>query len=89
MAWPKRGTRTPILHDGPFLWPYDSHRLWCSDDGFTVGKSGRPFVLFIEPFPFALEIRPRHVANALRWALPQGWTPSRGRPAMSYKVETE
>lgn len=61
-----------------FLWHYDACCLWCSDDVFTVGRSGAPHVLFIDPFPWNFEIRPANIAAAIRWALSTGWTPDLG-----------
>jgi hypothetical protein len=80
MAWPKRGTRKIVVDGEDFFWHYDACCPWCSDDVFTAGKSGAPYVLFIDPFPFApaFELGPRAVAEAIRWARANGWTAESG-----------
>ena len=90
MAWPKKGTRRIFIDGEEFLWHYDACCPWCSDDVFTAGKSGAPFVLFIDPFPYAAEIGPRYVANAIKWAQLNGWSPEIGSTkAMSINSNTE
>ena len=61
-----------------FVWHYDAHCPWCSNDVFTAGRQGQPHVLFIDPFPWGFELRPKSVAEAIRWAFRQGWTPEAG-----------
>ncbi|WP_157496531.1 hypothetical protein [Hahella ganghwensis] len=78
MTWPKRGTRKIVIEGDEFLWHYDACCPWCSDDVFTAGKSGKPFVLFIDPFPYAVEIGPGYVTKAIKWAQSQGWSPETG-----------
>jgi hypothetical protein len=78
MAWPKRGTRTIVVDGEPFAWHYDAHCVLCSDDVVTAGKQGSPHYLFIDPYPWGMEIRPRGVADAIRWARSEGWTAEHG-----------
>ncbi|WP_223788198.1 hypothetical protein [Marinicella meishanensis] len=78
MAWPKKGTRKIVVDNEAFLWHYDAHCPWCSDDVFTAGKAGKPFVLFIDPFPWVAEMGPKYVAKAIRWARANGWSSSGG-----------
>lgn len=78
MAWPKKGTRKIVIDGDEFLWHYDACCPWCSDDVFTAGKSGYPYVLFIDPFPYAAEIGPGYVARAIKWAISKGWSPLNG-----------
>ncbi len=78
MAWPKRGTRKIVVDQEEFVWHYDAHCPYCSDDVFTAGKEGAPFVLFIDPLAWAFEIRPRSVAAAIRWARKGGWSAEEG-----------
>ncbi|MBX2848361.1 MAG: hypothetical protein KTR16_08575 [Acidiferrobacterales bacterium] len=75
MAWPKRGTRKIVVDDVEYLWHYDAHCIWCSDDVFTVGQAGRPSVLYIDSFVFGEEIRPKNIAESIKWAVSQGWSP--------------
>lgn len=78
MAWPKRGTRKIVIDGEDFVWHYDACCPFCSDDVLTAGKQSSPYVLFIDPFPWGMEIRPRSVAEAIRWARSEGWTPENG-----------
>jgi len=78
MAWPKRGTRRLVVDGEEFLWHYAGHCLWCSDDVFTVGREGAPYVLFIDPYAWHFEFRPAQVVEAIRWALKEGWTSEKG-----------
>jgi hypothetical protein len=88
MAWPKKGTRKIIINGEEYLWHYDACCPWCSDDVFTAGKSGQPYVLFIDPFPYAAEIGPGYVSRAIKWAISQGWSPSSG-PTRSMSIASE
>ena len=89
MAWPKKGTRKIVIDGVDFLWHYDACCPWCSDDVFTAGKSGDPYVLFIDPFPYAAEIGPGYVAKSIKWALKHGWSSSAGaNKSMSLNSET-
>lgn len=78
MAWPKKGTRKLVVDGEDFLWHYSGHCPLCSDDVFTVGKPGAPHVLYIDPFPWNFEIRPRSIASAIRWAKNDGWSAEQG-----------
>ncbi len=78
MAWPKKGTRKISVDGVNYLWHYSAHCPWCSDDVFTIGIAGQPYVLFIDPFPWSFEIKPSSIASAIRWASNNGWTPDKG-----------
>jgi hypothetical protein len=78
MAWPRRGTRKIVIDAEDFLWHYDACCPWCSNDVFTAGKAGVPYVLFIDPFPWGAEFRPRFIAAAIRWARQGGWSAESG-----------
>jgi len=78
MAWPKKGTRRLVVDGIDFSWHYTGHCPCCSDDVITVGIAGKPYVLFIDPFPWKFELRPSHVASAIRWAIKNGWSPDGG-----------
>jgi len=78
MAWPKRGTRRIVVDGEEFAWHYDVHCVFCSDDVMTAGKQGAPYFLFIDPYSWSVEVRPRSVAAAIRWARATGWTAERG-----------
>lgn len=85
MAWPKKGTRKITLDGTDYLWHYSGHCTLCSDDVITVGIAGKPCVLFIDPFPWHFAFTPSAVADALRWALNNGWSPRKGPTrAMSF-----
>ena len=42
---------------------------------------GAPCLLFIDPFPWHFTFGPRSVADAIRWALEEGWTADDARKA--------
>ncbi len=90
MAWPKRGTRNIVVDDIEYLWHYDAHCIWCSDDVFTVGQQGKPFVLYIDSYAFGEEIRPKNIANAIKWAVLNEWNPTTGpNKSMSYDQDKD
>ena len=78
MAWPKKGTRKITVDGIKYLWHYSGCCPWCSDDVFTAGIAGRPYVLYIDPFLWNFELKPSNIANAIRWATKNGWTPDKG-----------
>jgi hypothetical protein len=77
MAWPKRKTRRIVVDGEELLW-HGVERCACCMQVLTVGKPGAPYVLFIDPFVWSMEIRPGSVANAVRWARAAGWSPEHG-----------
>ncbi len=78
MAWPKKGTRKITVDGLPLLWHYAAHCVFCRADAITVGVEGERYFLYIDPFPWGFEFRPRSVADSVRWALAQGWSPALG-----------
>jgi hypothetical protein len=88
MPWPKKGTRKIIVDGVEYLWHYSAHCPMCSDDVFTVGIQGNPYVLFIDPFPYNFELKPSCVANAIRWATNNGWTPNKG-PTRAMSMDSD
>jgi hypothetical protein len=88
MAWPKKGTRKITVDGVNLLWHYSGHCPLCSDDVLTVGIPGKPYVLYIDPFPWNFDLTPSSVANAVRWAMINGWTPDNG-PTKAMTLDTE
>lgn len=85
MAWPSKGTRKITIDGVEYLWHYSGHCPSCSNDVFTIGLAGKPYVLYIDPFPWSFEIKPSSMAKAVRWAVYKGWTPEKGPTrAMSF-----
>ncbi len=78
MAWPKRGTRKIVVDGESFAWHYDACCPWCSDKVMTAGKEGERYFLHIDPYPHAMEMGPKPVAEAIRWAKAAGWTAEGG-----------
>lgn len=78
MAWPKKKTRKIVVDGTPFLWHYSAGCLYCSDAVITVGKEDDRFYLFIDPYPHDFEFRPAKIADAIRWAIAEGWTSANG-----------
>ncbi len=78
MAWPKKGTRKITVDGKQLLWHYSGHCPLCSNDVITIGISGQPHVLYIDPFPWKFQITPSSIANAVRWAIKNEWTPEKG-----------
>jgi hypothetical protein len=78
MAWPKNGTRKLIIDGVEWLWHFSGHCHECSADMVTVGQSGAPYHLFLDPLKGYFEHTPGHVSRSLRWALSQGWNPTHG-----------
>ena len=90
MAWPKKGTRKITVNGVNYLWHYSGRCPCCSDDVFTVGIAGKPYVLYIDPFPWNFEIKPSSMADAIRWAINNGWTADEGpTKAMSLDDNTK
>lgn len=90
MTWPKKGTRELTIKSEKYLWHYNGHCPLCSSDIFTIGKSGKPFVLYIDPLPWGFELRPSSVVNAINWAVDKGWSPESGPTrAMAWNDRTQ
>lgn len=78
MAWPRKGTRELTVDAVVYRCHYSAHCPLCSDDVLTIGKSGAPYVLYIDPFPWHFDFRPATIVEAVRWARDQGWTAEHG-----------
>jgi len=78
MAWPKKKTHKLVVDDMSFLWHYSGHCPACSNAVITVGKSGDRYFLYVDPMPWDFEFRPAYIAEAIRWALSQGWSSDSG-----------
>lgn len=78
MVWPKKGTRKISVDSVTYLWHYSAHCPMCSNDVLTVGITGMPYVLYIDPFPWNFEIKPSAIAEAIQWAVNEGWSPDQG-----------
>ncbi|RZB33357.1 MAG: hypothetical protein SRB1_01185 [Desulfobacteraceae bacterium Eth-SRB1] len=90
MAWPKKGTRKLVIHGEEYLWHYDAHCPFCSNDVFTIGQAEKRFVLYIDPFPWEFEMRPATVVKAVTWALSNGWSCEAGPTrAMAWNQEAQ
>ncbi|MGI0119708.1 hypothetical protein [Zooshikella sp. RANM57] len=89
MAWPKRGTRKIVVDEIEYLWHYDACCIFCSDDVFTVGQTGRSGYLFIDSFAFGEKIRPKNIADSIKWAVSHGWSPESQSRNMSKNIETD
>ena len=74
MAWPKKGTHKIVVDGTRFLWHYSGCCPLCSNAVITVGNDGGRFVLFFDPFPWNFEFRPAAIADAIRWAVGEGWS---------------
>lgn len=78
MAWPKKHTRKMVVNGDSYQWHRSRKSLYVGDDRITVGTSNGRFFLFIDPFPHDLVMRPGTIADAIRWAVKNGWTPDDG-----------
>ncbi|MEO1333807.1 MAG: hypothetical protein AAFV32_09845 [Myxococcota bacterium] len=74
MAWPKKGTRKVTVDGIDYLWHFSGHCLLCSEKVITIGREGAPFVLFLDPYAWHFEFRPRSVVEAVKWATSKGWS---------------
>ena len=86
MAWPKKGTHKITVQGQTYLWHYAAHCPLCSNDVITVGQEGKPHVLYLDPFPWSFEFRPKAIAEALEWALGRGWSVDKG-PTMAMALD--
>lgn len=78
MAWPKKHTRKIVVDGHPYQWHRSRRSLYVGDDRITVGTIEGKFFLYIDPFPHDFEMRPCTIADAIRWAVANGWDPDSG-----------
>lgn len=78
MAWPKRGTRKLLIDQIEWLYHYDAHCIFCSEDCITVGQNGRPHYLYLDTFSHHFDHTPGHVVASIRWAIASGWSAENG-----------
>ena len=72
-----------IAVDGvEYEWCIRGGGIWTATDHITIYKpkvGGTP--IYLDPYPWALEIRPRTVAGVIRFARQGGWVPEdKGKP---------
>jgi hypothetical protein len=72
-----RKTLRRIVVDGqPFQWLLPWNSLEFGTVHLSVFAEKRTQPLRIDPYPWNFEIRPATIANAIRFALRNGWTPA-------------
>ena len=73
MTWPKKHTRKIVVDGETYQWHRSRNSLYVGNDRITVGTVTGKFYLFIDPFPHDFEMRPSTIADAIRWAVTNGW----------------
>jgi hypothetical protein len=75
MTFPRKNTRTMVVDNCKYLWHlndnFDLHSYWIVVK--REGSNGQ--MLWIDPYHHDLEIAPKSVARAIRFALSKGWDP--------------
>jgi hypothetical protein len=76
--------RKIVVNDIKYEWCIRGNHIWKDTDHITIYKddpSKTGTALYLDPFPWGLEIRPRTIANAIRFALRNNWNPEqKGKP---------
>jgi len=83
MTFPKKHTRKITVNNQTYLWHLNQNRIDGSPTHVTIGidgKSGQ--ILFLDPYPWSFEIRPRTIQQAITWALEHGWNPIKKSPPL-------
>ena len=74
--------RRKIVVDGePYEWVLRDDSLHGSDRHIAVySASTKGQTLYLGPYAWEFEVRPRTVSDAIKFALTIGWTPKTGAP---------
>ena len=76
--------RKIIVDDEPYEWVLHDNSLSASGDRhvtvYSPSKKGQ--TLYVDPYAWEFDVRPKTVADAIRFALSIGWTPTSVAPPM-------
>ena len=78
----KTQKRKIVVNGTAYEWCLRGNKIWRDTDHITIyspTSTGAP--IYLDPYPWGLEIRPRTIADAIKFALKNGWEPEKkGRP---------
>ncbi|MEM7432522.1 MAG: hypothetical protein AAF351_11385 [Pseudomonadota bacterium] len=83
MAFPKKHTRQISVDNRSYVWHLNQNSLVFREAHITIAENGvSGQILYLDPYPWGLEIRPKKVRKAILWAIENGWTPAKKGPPM-------
>ena len=90
MAFPKKHTREIIVNDQTYLWHLRKNDLYWGWHHITIRhKQVAGQILFIDPYSWHFEVRPRSIREGILFALENNWNPQeKGKPLYISYQET-
>ena len=80
----KARPRKIVVDDEPYEWVLRDNSLSANGDRhvtvYSPSKTGQ--TLYVDPYAWEFDVRPKTVADAIRFALSIGWTPTSVAPPM-------
>lgn len=83
MVFPKKHTRQISVDGHSYVWHLNQNSLFFKETHITIAESGMAGqILYLDPYPWELEIRPKTIRAAILWAIEKGWTPTKKGPSI-------
>ena len=71
-----KATRTITVSDHDYLWVLSGNTIYGKEQHIRVYRQGcQNSILYIDPYAWEFEIRPRQIREAILFALQQEWDP--------------
>ena len=71
-----------MVDDETYFWHLNHNSIDTAvPSHITIQKStGKGQILFLDPYPWSFEIRPKTIENGILWSLKNGWNPESTGP---------
>jgi hypothetical protein len=78
------GPRNIVVDNEPYEWVLPKNSLFADGDRHIAvySPSATGQTLYLDPYAWEFEVRPKTIAAAVRFALGIGWTPNRPAPPL-------
>ncbi len=74
-----KASRTITVSDHDYLWVLTGNSTYGKEQHIRVYRQGcQNSILYIDPYAWDFEVRPRQIREAILFALQQGWDPEEG-----------
>ena len=78
-----KSKRKIVVEEQEYIWTLENNDLTKPGRWITVTQTGTSWSrLYIDPYPWGLEIKPSSISKAIRRAKDLGWDPSNKTPDM-------
>jgi len=78
--------RKIIVDNMNYEWCIRGNSFWKDGDHITIYKTGiKGTPIYLDPVPWSLEIRPKTIESAIKFALKANWNPAeKGKPLKTW-----